>query len=79
MSLEKMGRSVSTEGTVVIVFQSQDCGDVIFLTPVETYRASISTSAITLLMVYMALRKLYRDGGGDNSPHPRVTDWAFST
>ena len=45
----------------------------------EDIQSSTSTSAITLLMVYMAFRKLYRDGGGDNSPHPRVTDWAFST
>ena len=46
MSLEEMERSVSTGGTVIAFHPHQDCGDVIFLTPVERYRASTSTSAL---------------------------------
>ena len=44
MSLEEMERSDSTE-RVAALTTHQDCGDVIFLTPVETCRASTSTSA----------------------------------
>ena len=46
MSLEEMERSVSTGGTVIAFHPHQDCGDVIFLTPVERYRASTSTSVM---------------------------------
>ena len=45
MSLEEMERSVSTERHSALTTH-QDCGDVIFLTPVETCRTSTSTSAM---------------------------------
>ena len=51
MSLEEMERSVSTGGTVIAFHPHQDCGDVIFLTPVERYRASTSTSVMMSPMV----------------------------
>ena len=46
LSLEEMERSVSTGATVIAFHPHQDCGDVIFLTPVERYRASTSTSVM---------------------------------
>ena len=51
MSLEEMERSVSTGGTVIAFHPHQDCGDVIFLTPVKRYRASTSTSAMIPCLV----------------------------
>ena len=45
MSLEEMERLVSTK-RVAALTTHQDCGDVIFLTPVETCRASTSTLAL---------------------------------
>ena len=57
MSLEEMERSVSTE-TLTAFHTHQDCGDVIFLTPVETTRASTSTLATThLIMVNTYFRE----------------------
>ena len=50
MSLEEMERSVSTE-RVAALTTHRDCGDVIFLTPVETCRASTSTSVMMEHMV----------------------------
>ena len=45
MSLEEMERSVYTTREVVLTTH-QDCGDVIYLIPVDSCRASTSTSAI---------------------------------
>ena len=45
MSLEEMERLDLTE-RVAAMTTHQDCGDVIFLTPVETCRTSTSTSAM---------------------------------
>ena len=60
MSLEEMERSVSTE-RVAALTTHQDCGDVLFLTPVETCRASTSTSAMTHQMVDSLCPSLYRN------------------
>ena len=59
MSLEEMERSVLTERTVTAVHSHQECVDVIFLTPVETTRASTSTLAIITMMHMVIISKLY--------------------
>ena len=70
MSLEEMERSVSTEG-VAALNTHQDCGDVIFLTPVKTCRASTSILALMnhimvtinkLLHCTLVIMDLYRSG-----------------
>ena len=50
MSPEKIEISVSTERMAALTTH-QECGDVIFLTPVETCRASTSTLAMMKHMV----------------------------
>ena len=51
MSLEEMESSVYTAGTVAAFHPHLDCGDVIYLIPVERIRVSTSTSAMIDLMV----------------------------
>ena len=50
MSLEEMESSVSI-ASVIVLTTHQDCGDVIYLIPVEGCRVSTSTSAIGDQMV----------------------------